>query len=128
MESALNRANRFNMALNTVLFHPKEESFKSLIESGQEYFREFKLIYSTDNTTTDMEYVSLDSIEQECTVLKKYYSGSGLLFYSDQIFDETIRNGQVRIPLDYSLCFDSNIAEAFRVWERGAAESGREVL
>lgn len=54
------------------------------------------------------------------SLLKEIFYGQGLLFYTDEIYQQT-KEGQAQIKLDYSISFDSNIAEKFRIWENGGS-------
>jgi len=35
------------------------------------------------------------------------------------LYDRTWNEGQIKLPIDYSLSLDSNAAERFRIWEDG---------
>jgi len=95
-----------------------------LIEKNITLFQGFNIAYSTNNLESNFSGLSLASIEQECTSLKKFFYGSGLLFYSDIIYQQMKSGQKVEIPLDFSLSLDSNVAERFRVWEGGGCLSG----
>lgn len=127
METPEQRIQRMQDTLNAIVFHDPENSFSNLIESNRELFREFKLIYSTNNMEADFASSSLDMIEEECPALKKFFYGSGILFYSDELYERTKREGKIEILLDYSLSLDSNAAELFRVWENeGSLDKNQE--
>lgn len=78
-------------------------------------------MYSTNNLQSEFSNSSLKRIEEQCVTLKKYFYGSGILFYSDELYSEIKRKGSVEIPIDYSLSLDSNAAERFRIWENGGS-------
>ena len=119
MESKEERFERLQTVLNKIINHSPEQSFSELIDGARSMFKGFKLIYSTNNLKDSFAKYSLETIEKECPVLKKYFYGTGLLFYSDQIYDKTKEHKRVEFPIDYSLSLDSNAAEYFRCWENG---------
>ena len=119
MESRQQRFERLQRAMNEIVFHSPERSFSELIDDKRTLFKGFKLIYSTNHLDGDFAKSSLKSIEDECPVLKKYFYGNGLLFFTDELYDKTKDKGKITIPIDYSLSLDSNAAERFRAWEDG---------
>jgi len=119
MESEVQRAVRFNEALNLIGQHDSKDSFKALIDSAPHLFKGFQLVYSSDNTELDFGFASLSEVEESCEVLKKYYCGSGILIYDDEIYGKTTSTGRAEFPLNFSVYFDSNVAAAFRTWEAG---------
>ena len=119
MESEVQRAVRFNEALNLIGQHDSKESFKSLIDSAPHMFKGFQLVYSSDNTELDFGFASLSQVEENCKALKKYYCGSGILIYDDEIYEKTKSSGHAEFLLNFSIYFDSNVAAAFRTWEAG---------
>jgi len=112
---------RLRDAVNAILLHEPDDSFKNLIENNEELFKGFRLVYSTNNLDTEFSHTSLREIEEHCPTLKKYFYGTGILFYSDELYAATKRKGRIEIPIDYSLSLDSNTAEKFRVWENGGS-------
>ena len=119
---------RLQSAVNAILLHEPANSFKNLIENNEELFKGFRLVYSTNNLNSEFSHSSLNEIEEHCPTLKKYFYGTGILFYSDELYAATKRQGRIEIPIDYSLSLDSNAAERFRVWENGGSldkEEGR---
>lgn len=102
-----------------IITHDKYLSFNDLIEPNLEIFSKFRLIYSTNNITSSFGYTSLDKIEKQCSSLKRFFHGSGLLFFSQDIYQLQHQQKTVYIPLDYSLSIDSNVAERFRIYEKG---------
>ncbi|MDG6774716.1 hypothetical protein QCB45_10270 [Thiomicrorhabdus sp. ZW0627] len=121
IESPEQRIERIQELLEVIVLHDPQDSFLKLIEGNRELFKGLKLIYSTNNIETDFSNYPLKKIEEDCPVLKKFFYGSGLLFYSDELFRRTLIEGKIKIPLDYSLSLDSNAAEKFRVWENGGS-------
>ena len=108
--------------------HNPSDSFKNLIENNSDLFKGFRLVYSTNNLDAEFSHSSLREIEEHCPTLKKYFYGTGILFYSDELYAATKSKGRIEIPIDYSLSLDSNAAERFRVWENGGSldkEEGR---
>jgi hypothetical protein len=119
---------RLQSAVNAILLHEPANSFRNLIENNEELFKGFRLVYSTNNLDSEFSHSSLKEIEEHCPTLKKYFYGTGILFYSDELYAATKRQGRIEIPIDYSLSLDSNAAERFRVWENGGSldkEEGR---
>ena len=86
MESPEQRIQRLQNLLNVISMHDPRHSFSSLVEENQSLFREFKVTYSSNNIETNFLNYSLSKIEKKCTTLKKFFYGSGLLFYSDDIY------------------------------------------
>lgn len=120
-ETPQERIMRLQHATNAVVMHDPSDSFKNLIENNENLFRGFRLVYSTNNLDAEFSHSSLKDIEEHCPTLKKYFYGTGLLFYSEKHYEDTKRKGRIEIPLDYSLSLDSNAAERFRVWENGGS-------
>ena len=127
-ESQQERVIRLQSAVNAILLHEPANSFRNLIENNEDLFKGFRLVYSTNNLDSEFSHSSLKEIEEHCPTLKKYFYGTGILFYSDELYAETKRQGRIEIPIDYSLSLDSNAAERFRIWENGGSldkEEGR---
>ena len=120
-EKSEERIMRFQGAANAILLHSPSDSFTNLIDNNLSLFQGFRLVYSTNNFDFEFSTSSLREIEELCPVLKKYFYGTGLIFYSDDLYAATKSNYQIEIPIDYSLSLDSNIAEKFRVWENGGS-------
>ncbi|WP_444904058.1 hypothetical protein ACJJIU_02300 [Microbulbifer sp. CnH-101-E] len=112
---------RLQSAANAILMHDPADSFKNLIEKNEELFKEFRLVYSTNNLDSEFSHSSLKEIEDHCPTLKKYFYGTGILFYSDELYAATKRQRRIEVPIDYSLSLDSNAAERFRVWGNGGS-------
>lgn len=104
--------------MNAILMHDPSDSFTNLIDNNEDLFQGFRLIYSTNNLDAEFSHSSLKEIEKHCPALKKYFYGTGLLFYSDELYATTKSKGRIEIPIDYSLSLDSNAAENFRIWEK----------
>lgn len=110
---------RLQDAVNAILMHKPSGSFQSLIENNGKIFQGFKLVYSTNNLDVEFSHSSLKAIEDHCPTLKKFFYGTGLLFYSDEHYAATKNKSRIEILIDYSLSLDSNAAERFRIWENG---------
>lgn len=119
-ESKQDRIMRLQVAFQTIVNHSLSKSFADLIEKNIDIFKGFKIIYSTENMKSQLLDYPLKTIENQCPYLKKFFYGQGLLFYTDEIYQQT-KKGQAQIKLDYSISFDSNIAEKFRIWENGGS-------
>ena len=88
MERPVERIERLNHLIHAIVLHPPEDSFSSLIEENTTLFQGFNIAYSTNSLESNFSGISLASIEQKCTSLKKFFYGSGLLFYSDIIYQQ----------------------------------------
>ncbi|MCM0756130.1 hypothetical protein M7784_12880 [Desulfovibrio aminophilus] len=110
MKSEEDRLYRFQKACDCIQSHPRNKNFVSLIEPNRDIFREFRLIYSTDDDEYRLGNIKLSEIYTKCSSLIKFYYGNGLLFFSDQIYDSIINNKNAEICIDYSFIFDSNVA------------------
>lgn len=119
METREERFRRLQLAFNVIAHHDMDLSFSDLIDNNRDVFSGFKLIYSTNHLENTFANTSLKEIEDACPVLKKYFYGTALLFFSDELYDKTWKEGRVELPIDYSLSLDSNAAERFRIWEDG---------
>lgn len=120
-ESPQQRIMRLQNAANAIVMHKPSDSFKNLIENNESLFKGFRLVYSTNNLDAEFSHSSLREIEEHCPTLKKYFYGTGILFYSDEHYAATKSKGRIEISLDYSLSLDSNAAERFRIWEKGGS-------
>lgn len=118
MKSIQHRVARMQDAMNAIVYHDPRDSFANLIDPNREIFKGFKIIYSSGHVESQFAQTSLRDIEKKCSVLKKYFYGDGLLFFSDHHYDETYKRGGIKIPLDFSLSLDSNAAENFRKFEK----------
>lgn len=116
---AKRRINRLEKATEIILQHSRDSSFSDLIEPNKDVFRGFRLVYATDNLNSNFNGISLSEIEVTCPSITKYFAASGLLFYDDELYDQTLRQGAVAFPIDYSVSFDTQVAEAFRIYEEG---------
>ncbi|ASG09279.1 MULTISPECIES: hypothetical protein [Vibrio] len=99
METRKERFDRLQLAFNLVVHHDTELSFSDLIEPNRDTFHGFKLIYSTNHLEGDFANMSLKSIEDECPTLKKYFYGSGLLFFLMSCMTERGMKGRLNYPL-----------------------------
>lgn len=128
VETPQQRILRLQQAGNAIIMHDPSDSFSNLIENNSELFRGFKFVYSTNNIESNFSHTSMKRIEEQCSVLKKFFYGTGLIFFSNDLYSKTRLHGRIEIPIDYSLSLDSNAAERFRVWENGGSldkEQGR---
>ena len=119
LNSIVERLNRFNRAYQIAVLHNDADSFINLIRPYKELFKGFRLIYSTNNIESKINRFSLSEINNKSEWISCFFSGNGLIFYSDEIYEKTIKNGAVQIPLDYTLSFDSNVANLFDLYHRG---------
>lgn len=119
-ESKQERLMQLNSAFEAIVNHSLSKSFNDLIEKNIDIFKGLKIIYSTENMESQLLDHPLKTIEEQFPYLKKFFYGQGFLFYTDEIYQQT-KEGQAEIKLDYSISFDSNIAEKFRIWENGGS-------
>ncbi|MCB4362914.1 hypothetical protein KIH07_04170 [Hydrogenophaga taeniospiralis] len=113
------RLHRLEAATERIVHYPPAGSFGGLIDGSGALLDGFRLVYATDNLETEFNGVSLADIEAECPSLTRFFSGTGLLFHSTEIYEEIVRSGKTQLPIDYSVGFDTQVAEAFRLYESG---------
>lgn len=118
------RLHRLEAATDLIVRYPQAGSFRGLIDGSGSLLDGFRLVYATDNLESEFNGVSLADIEADCPSLARFFSGTGLLFHSTQIYREMLRSGTVQLPIDYSVGFDTQVAEAFRLYEAGKTISG----
>ena len=116
-ETATGRMVRFEAATELIIHHPETSSLAQLISPNLHTFSGFRLIYSTNNIVTDFGGISLSDLEDNCAPLTRFFGGTGLLFFDEHLWQETINKQRVEIPVGYSLSFDTQVAEAFRRYE-----------
>lgn len=116
-ESKEARLLRAEAASNCIVEHPIEASFNDLIKFNVDKFSGFRLIYSTNNLDADFKELLLSEIEDRCPAINRYFYGTGLHFYSDSLYQELQLKNTVEFPLMYSISFDTQVAEAFRLYE-----------
>lgn len=113
------RISRFEAATDCIIHHPPTSSFSQLISPNLSTFYGFRLLYSTDNIVTDFGGISLSDLESKCSALTRFFGGAGLLYYADDLYEETIYKEEAKFPIGYTLSFDTQVAEAFRCYECG---------
>lgn len=113
------RLQRLEALTDLIVHYPLAGSFMGLIEASGSLFDGFRLVYATDNLESEFNGVLLADIEADCPSLARFFSGTGLLFHSTQIYREMLRSGAVQLPIDHSVGFDTQVAEAFRLYEAG---------
>lgn len=118
-ESTAERLERLRAATNQIIQHSPKNSLKELIGEYRALFNGFRMVYATDNIETEFNGVSLSSLETDCPALVRYFAGKGLLFYSDEIHKSMFDSDAFKIKIDYSIGFDTQVAEAFRLYESG---------
>ncbi|WP_423762133.1 hypothetical protein [Burkholderia sp. NLJ2] len=80
------------------------------------------MTYATRATTLDIQDIQLDKIENECPLLKSFFDGTGLLFYTDDIYQQSL-NGKAPIKIDFSISLDKNVTDAIRLFVEGKQPS-----
>ncbi len=123
MESEEKRIKRMELATNLIVSHPVSSSFSDLIEPNLSQFAEFKLLYATDNINSNFGGIYLSEIEESCPAITRFFNASGLLFYDDELYEANTKHESVAFPLEYSVSFDTQVAEAFRIYEGGKSVS-----
>jgi len=122
-EPSAERLHRLEAATERIVHHSPASSFKELIDGSGALLDGFRLVYASDNLESEFNGVSLANIEADCPSLARFFAGTGLLFHSTGIHEEMVRSGQVQLPIDYSVGFDTQVAEAFRLYESGKSIS-----
>jgi len=118
-ESQVERNIRLEKAGNAIIEYPDSNSFYELINSNRELFNGFRLIYSTNNTISNFNSLSLKDIEIKYPVITKYFGGSGLLFYEDSLYSEILEKGETTSLIWLSISIDTQVADAFRCFSEG---------
>ncbi len=95
-------------------------SFASIIDAKREAFHGMHVAYATHSHDSYVQQVRMDQIETECALVCRLFDGSGLLFYSDEIYRD-MRHGPARIMLDFSIGLDKNVCDNIRRYVEGKA-------
>ena len=112
-ETPQQRVLRLQQAGNAIVMHAPSDSFSNLIENNSELFKGFKFVYSTNNIESNFSHTSMQKIEEQCSVLKKFFYGTGLIFYSNDLYSKTRLYGSIEIPVDYSVGQSNNTVAYF---------------
>lgn len=96
--------------------------FAEVIASDLDSFRGLRVAYATKATRLQIQEVRLDQIEAACPMVRSFFDGSGLLFYTDDIYRKTLAGGAA-FHVDFSVSLDKNVAEAFRCFANGKSYS-----
>ncbi|WP_175760747.1 MULTISPECIES: hypothetical protein [Burkholderia] len=118
----MNHVQKIRRALTAIASADQGASFKSIIESDRECFHGLHVMYATRATTLDIQGIQLDKIERECPLLKSFFDGSGLLFYTDDIYQKSL-TGNAPINMDFSVGLDKNVTDAIRLFVEGKQPS-----
>ncbi|MBR8070943.1 hypothetical protein KDW23_26950 [Burkholderia cenocepacia] len=118
----MNNVEKIRRALTAIATAHHGASFQSIIESDRECFRGLHVTYATRATTLDIQDIQLDKIESECPLLKSFFDGTGLLFYTDEIYQQSL-NGKAPIKIDFSISLDKNVTDAVRLFVEGKQPS-----
>lgn len=114
-------------ALTAIATARQGASFKEIIESDRECFRGLHVTYATRATNLDIQDIRLDQIEAECPLLKSFFDGTGLLFYTDEIYRQSMKD-RSPVAIDFSISFDKNVTDAIRLFVEGKQASQPENL
>ncbi|WP_155639027.1 hypothetical protein [Burkholderia cepacia] len=123
----MNNVEKMRRALTAIATADRGASFINIIESDRECFRGLHVTYATRTTTLDIQDIQLDKIENECPLLKSFFDGTGLLFYTDDIYQKSL-SGKTPINIDFSVSLDKNVTDAVRLFTEGKQPSQPENL
>jgi hypothetical protein len=101
-------------------------SFRELIESDRKGFQGLKMAYATKAFETTILDVPIGEIEAQCSLVKSLFDGTGLLFYTDEIYEASLA-GKANFHIDFSISLDKNVAEAIRLFAEKKQYSKPEV-
>jgi hypothetical protein len=95
-----------------------ETNYLSIINENYNYFKNLRLIISSDEPSVKLNLngINIEEMNSICSSANCYFPDSGLFFYSDQIVRDLEKSGQSRQRINYSFSFDSNVSEAFRLF------------
>lgn len=118
----------FRKACDSIARHDPNRSFAEFVDDNETILSELIILYSTNNTKFLINGVSFQEIERKFKRIKCLFYGSGLEFYSKQLWKIAQEKGEVPIPLSFQLYFDSNVSEAIRKYTLGKEVSNQEIL
>lgn len=88
-------------------------SFAEIIASDLDSFKGLRVAYATKAVGLEIQNIRLDQVEAACPMVRSFFDGRGLLFYTDEIYRKTLEGGAA-FHFDFSVSLDKNVAEAFR--------------
>lgn len=109
---------KFQYALTAIASAKPSDSFADIIADNRAHFAGLHIAYATKASELKVQDVNLDEITSECSLVSSFFCGSGLLFYTDEIYRQTLA-GEAQICLDFSISLDKNVAEAVRLFAEG---------
>lgn len=118
----------FRRACDSIARHDPNRSLAEFVDDNETILSELIILYSTNNTTFLINGVSFKEIEQKFKGIKCLFYGSGLEFYSKQLWEIAKEKNAVPIPISFQLSFDSNVSEAIRKFTFGKKVSNQEDL
>lgn len=118
----------FRKACDSIARHDPNRSFADFVDENETILSELVILYSTNNIKFLINGFSFQEIERKFAKIKWLFCGSGLEFYSKQLWKITHEKGEVALPLSIQLSFDSNVSEDIRKFTLGKEISHQEIL
>lgn len=115
------------IAMSAIAHASPHTSFGDIIQSELPAFRGKHVIYATHSTESHIQQLRIDRISEACPAVRSLFDGSGLLFYSDRVYADTLA-GRAEIKLDYSIMLDKNVCEDVRRYVTGKSLSRHEAF
>lgn len=104
---------KMRRAITAIAQADEASSFADIIDSDLDSFKGLWVACATRATGLAIQGGRLDQIEAACPVVSSFFDGSGLLFYTDDIYRKTLAGGAA-FHFDFSVSLDKNVVEAFR--------------
>lgn len=123
----MDQIEKIRRVVSAIVTAPPQRGFGDIVESERDAFRGLHVTYATRITDLYIHQVRLDQVREECPLVHSFFDGSGLLFYSDAVYSDTLE-GQAKILLDYSIMLDKNVCEQIRRYVNGSQSSNPEAL
>ncbi|WBW98843.1 hypothetical protein [Oceanirhabdus sp. W0125-5] len=80
----------------------------------------YKLIISLDDIEYKIQYLGKDKLIKEIgEYLIPYFESDNLFFLDDKLFKRMLKGKQIKVPLDYSIMFDTNFASYISRFVKG---------
>jgi hypothetical protein len=104
---------KMRRAITAIAQAGETTSFAEIIASDLDSFKGLRVAYATKAVGLEIQNIRLDQIEAACPMVRSFFDGRGLLFYTDEIYRKTLEGGAA-FHFDFSVSLDKNVAEAFR--------------
>jgi hypothetical protein len=115
------------IAKQLIAEHDDRIKFQDLINNNREVFRNSLIVYGTNNIYNVEKLPQLKAIDENLQ-MRRPIIGSGLKFYSDEIWREINVSQKVNLPIYLELILDKNIAEQIRIFCEGGNVQRKESL